>query len=323
MSEIWVVVEHLRGQLTETTGLMLAAARSLAEAAGGLVTALLLGHEVGGLTGRLGKADRVLGLDHPSLAGFNPDAWLEAVCAVLPDPRPRAVLFGHTTMGMDLACGVSQRLGLPMVAQCRRLEMEEGRPVFRGLTCAGRLTASGPLPEPACVVSIMPGGYKPEEGLVEGSPPVEMLPAPAALEQARTRLRGWIEPESGDVDIAAETILVSVGRGLQQQDNLHLANDLAEALGGVVSASRPVVDQGWLPTSRLVGKSGKSVKPKLYLAVGISGAPEHLEGVAGFETMVAINTDEAAPIFDVATHGAAVDALELLPLLTEKVRQAR
>ena len=139
----------------------------------------------------------------------------------------------------------------------------------------------------------------------------------------RIALRQYIEPAVTDVDIAKEPILVAVGRGIQNQDNLSLAEELAEALGGVVCASRPVVDQGWLPPTRLVGKSGKRVRPKLYLALGISGAPEHVQAITDSEVIVAVNIDPAAPIFDVAQYGAIVDLFDLLPVLTEKIRQAR
>jgi electron transfer flavoprotein alpha subunit len=118
-------------------------------------------------------------------------------------------------------------------------------------------------------------------------------------------------------------VLVAVGRGIQQKDNLELAEELAEALGTVVAASRPIIDQNWLPTSRLVGKSGKAVKPKVYLALGISGAPEHAEGISGSDMIIAINTDPAAPIFNQARYGAEVDILDLLPVLTEKVKEAK
>ena len=121
------------------------------------------------------------------------------------------------------------------------------------------------------------------------------------------------------MDIAKESIVIYVGRGIQNRDNLQLAERLATALGGVVAGSRPVVDQGWLPTTRLVGKSGKQVKPKLYVAVGISGAPEHMEGVPDAELMIAVNTDEKAPIFDAAQYGTTCDALELMPALSEQL----
>ncbi len=116
---------------------------------------------------------------------------------------------------------------------------------------------------------------------------------------------------------------MSVGRGIQNKDNIELANELAEALGCAVSASRPVVDQGWMPISRMVGKSGKSVKPKVYLALGISGAPEHVEGMSASDVIIAVNTDPNAPIFNVAKYGTTVDLLDLAPVLTEQVRQAK
>ena len=146
---------------------------------------------------------------------------------------------------------------------------------------------------------------------------------PVPLDGLKIKLKGYIEPEAGGIDITKESILVSVGRGIGQQDNLKLAEELAAALGGAVSASRPIVDQGWLPTSRLVGKSGKSVKPRLYLALGISGAPEHHEGMSDAECIVAVNTDEKAPILDYAQYGVMVDALKLMPVLTARVKQAK
>ncbi len=130
----------------------------------------------------------------------------------------------------------------------------------------------------------------------------------------------WVLPEAGDVDITQHDLLVAVGRGIQQKDNLELAEELAQALGGAVCASRPVVDHGWLPPTRQVGKSGMTVKPKLYLALGISGAPEHQEGMKGAELIIAVNTDSKAPIFDVAHFGAEVDVLELLPALTQAIQ---
>ncbi len=132
-----------------------------------------------------------------------------------------------------------------------------------------------------------------------------------------------ILPDTTDVDITQQDVLVAVGRGIQQQENIELAEELAQALGGAVCASRPIVDQNWLPTTRQVGKSGMIVKPKVYFALGISGAPEHQEGMKGADLIIAVNTDPRAPIFDVAQYGAEIDVLDLLPALTEAVRAGK
>jgi len=168
----------------------------------------------------------------------------------------------------------------------------------------------------------VPGGYKPEAGRLPGPKEVVRKAPSAALEGLRITLKQYIEPQAADVDIAKEPMLVAIGRGIQQADNIALAEALAQALGGVVCGSRPVVDQGWLPVPRLVGKSGVSVKPKCYVALGVSGAPEHVEGISGAELIIAVNTDPRAPIFNVAHFGTLLSMFDLLPALTEKIRQA-
>ena len=188
--------------------------------------------------------------------------------------------------------------------------------------CGGKIMVEGELPGPTALVTMVPGGFKPEQGK-STQPPTMTAGTVTGLEELRVTLKQYIEPEAGDVDISKEPILISVGRGIQNQDNIALAEELAEALNGVVCASRPVVDQNWLPTTRLVGKSGKQVKPKIYLALGISGAPEHVEAITGSDVIIAINTDPTAPIFSIAKYGAVIDLLDLAPVLTEQVRQAK
>jgi electron transfer flavoprotein alpha subunit len=321
--DVWVVVETLRGEVLEITYTMLAAGRVLADGLGGKLTAVLAGSDATGLAGTLGAADNVTYVDHPALADFTPDAYRRTIVGLARGAPPRAMLLGHSSMGMDLAGGISVELSAPLVSACQTLGMEAGRPRYVSLSCGGKVLAEGELPEPTCLITLVPGGHKPQDGRKQGAPPVTQVAPPVALDDLRVKLKGYVEPETGDVDITKESILASVGRGIGQRDNIALAEELAAALGGAVSSSRPVVDQGWLPSSRLVGKSGHSVKPRLYLALGISGAPEHAEGMRDAECIVAINTDEKAPIFDFAQYGAMVDVLKLMPLLTEKIKQAR
>ena len=322
-NDIYVVIEHLRGQVTNISYVMLAAAHEMARATGGKVTAVILGHDVEPLASDL-AADRVLYMEHPAFADFVSDAYQRALANLIQAQMPRAVLFGDTTIGGDVAAWLAAHLSLPLVSACRTVRADAARGAIKFVSqiCGGKIMAEGNLPEPTALVMMVPGGYKPEQGRAAQPPPLERIDAPA-LDDLRVTVKEYVEPAVGDVDIAKEQVLVSIGRGIQNQDNVELAEELAKALGGVVAGSRPVIDQGWLPSTRLVGKSGKSVKPKLYLALGISGAPEHVEAIDQSEMIVAINTDTTAPIFDLAKFGAPVDMLDLMPVLTEKVKQAK
>lgn len=315
--DIYIVVEHLQGQVADISYIMVTAARTLAQAAGGEVVAVLLGHEAQGLASKL-AVDQVLYVDHPALADFAPDAYQKVLANLISEKEPRAVLFGNTSIGADVASVLSARLGLPLVNSCQNTTAD-GKLVSK--ICGGKIMTESGLPDSTTLVTMIPGGYKPEEGQSETPPGITQLEAPA-LEDLCVTLKQYIEPEVGDVDISTESILIAVGRGISNEDNIELAEELAEALGGVVCASRPVVDQGWLPTSRMVGKSGKSVKPKLYFALGISGAPEHVEGISGSERIIAINSDPTAPIFDVAQYGIEIDLFDLIEVLIEKAQEA-
>lgn len=319
--DIFVVVEHLRGQVSDISYAALAAARVMAGASGGKVVALLLGNQVQDLAKDL-AADQVWYVENPALADFTSDAYQQTLAGLIGDNAPRAVLFGDTSIGGDVAAWLSSRLNLPLVSYCQKVQAEGGEIKFVSQICGGKIMAEGTLPGPTVLVMMVPGGFKAEQGKSAQPPAVTKVAAPA-LEGLRVAVKSYVEPAGGDVDISKEAILVSVGRGIGSQDDLELAEELASTLGGVVSASRPVVDQGWLPATRMVGKSGKMVKPKLYLALGISGAPEHTEGITDSELVIAVNTDPAAPIFDIAKYGAEVDILDLLPVLTEQIQQAK
>jgi electron transfer flavoprotein alpha subunit len=319
--DIHVVVEHLRGQVADITYVSLAAARRLAGGTGGGVTAVLLGHDDERLAGDLG-VDRVLYIDDPALADFNPEHYASILTEVIGADPPRCVVFGDTSMGAGIAGVLSARLELPLVSRCHSVEATADALRFVSQICGGKILVEGALPGPTSLLTMVPGGYQPEEGRGEAAP--ELIRTPVSpLEASRVTFNGYQEPAAGDIDISSLPILVAVGRGIANEDNVEMAGELAEALGGAVCASRPVVDQGWLPTTRMVGKSGKRVKPDVYLALGISGAPEHVEGMSGSELTIAVNTDPGAPIFDVAQYGSEVDLLDLLPVLIEQVRAAK
>jgi len=318
--DIYVVIEHLQGQVAEISYTMLAAAREMAGGSGGQVVGVLLGKNAQKLAENL-AADKVLYVDHPALEEFNPAAYLAVLPALIEEKQPKAVLLGSTTIGSDIAGGLSYKLNVPLISQCQQVILEGSVIKTVSKICGGKIMTETELPETTTLVTMIPGGFAPEDGQGQGAA-VETVAAPS-LDGLRVKLSSYIEPEAADVDLEKEPIIVAVGRGIQTEDNIELAQDLADLLGGAVAGSRPVVDQGWLATSRLVGKSGKRVKSKLYLTLGISGAPEHVEGITGSETIIAINSDPAAPIFNVAKYGANVDLFDLIDPLIEKVREAK
>jgi len=307
--------------VTDMAYMALAQAKELAAASGGKVVGVLLGHNAAGLANDL-AADKVLLYDNAALSDFTWDAYLKVLAGLVKAEMPRLALLGETTIGADTASGLSARLGLPLVGNCQRIRYTSGKFNYTSQVCGGKLLAQGVLPDGTVLVTLAPGAFKAEQGKSATPPLVVTIPI-QPLEGLRVKLSHYVEPKGGDVDISKEALLVSIGRGVQNQDNIEMAQELAEALGAVVTGSRPVTDQGWLATSRLVGKSGKSVHPRLYLALGISGAPEHTEAITGSEIIIAINTDPVAPIFNLAKYGAVVDMLDLLPVLTDQVRQAK
>jgi electron transfer flavoprotein alpha subunit len=317
MSDVWVVAEHLEGKLSDLTLEMLGKGRELAE--GGGLVAVLMGHGVADLTGELGAAHRVLVIEDAMLAGYTPETHGQALGELVKARAPRLVMIGNTAVGMDLATGLSGQLGLPLVAYCKDLRAENGSVVAVSQLYGGKILVESVLEGGEGIVTVLAGAFKADPGKAAGRPQVEEVPCPA-LGSPRIRFKKLLRPPTGDVDISKESVLVSVGRGIQSQDNLPLVEDLAKALGGALAASRPIVDNGWLPKTRQVGKSGMTVKPKLYVAVGISGAPEHLEGMRDAELIIAINPDAGAPIFEAAHYGIAADLFDIVPLLTERLQ---
>jgi electron transfer flavoprotein alpha subunit len=260
----------------------------------------------------------VLTVDHPALTDYTPEAWEKALLHLVNERQPRLVLIANTTIGMDLGAGLSAAWGAPLVAYTVRLEADGSDIVATAQVYGGKLLAEVELSGDRGICTVVAGSF-PAAGAGAGSPAVEAVPPPAGLDDLKTSFLTMVEPEGGDVDITGAEMLVSVGRGIGSQDNLEEVQELADALGAPLSASRPITDAGWLPKTRQVGKSGLKVKPKVYLTFGISGAPEHLEGMRDAELIIACNTDEAAPIFDVAHYGTTVDLFDLVPALTDKV----
>jgi electron transfer flavoprotein alpha subunit len=314
-NDILVLADHLRGQLSDATLELVGKAKELVGATGGQAVVALLGAP--DLAGQITGADTVLTVDHPALADYTPEAWEKALLHIVTERQPRLVLIANTTIGMDLGAGLSAAWGAPLVAYAVRLEADGGDIVATAQVYGGKLLVEAALSGDRGICTVVAGSFPAAAG--GGSPAVESVAPPAGLDDRKTSFLTMVEPEAGDVDITGADLLVSVGRGIGSQDNLEEVQELADALGAPLSASRPITDAGWLPKTRQVGKSGLKVKPKVYLTFGISGAPEHLEGMRDAELIIACNTDEAAPIFDVAHYGTTIDLFDLVPALNDKV----
>lgn len=311
-SDIFVITEQMDGKFSDVSFEMVGKARELASTWGGQVTAVVPG---GGMEADGFASNSTIHVRDKVLDQFNSEAYGKVIEALVKEGAPRLVMFGWTAAGMDLAAWLSARLGKPCVAYARDLCIEDNALVVNSQVYGGKMLAEVVPEGDMAIVACLAGSFPMEAG--QGSTAAIAIPLPVPLDDLRVKFVEAIKPAGGDVDITAQTKLVSIGRGIGGKENIELAEELAEKLGAAVSASRPVVDAGWLPRTRQVGKSGLKVKPKLYLMLGISGAPEHLEGMKSAELIIAINTDKKAPIFNVAHYGATADLFEVAEAMLE------
>ncbi len=316
--DIFLFIEHIQGQVSDISYIMAAAARDLAKSEDCGVVGILFGSGAEGLKESL-AVDKVVYCDHPDLAEFSSDAYKRTLISLLDEYTPRAILFGNTTLGADVSSSLAAHSEFPIINSC--IKVSDSGSIISQI-CGGKIMVDSKLADKTTLITVNPGGYKPDEGQSDSSPETISF-SPPDLENLKVKLVQYIEPEAGDVDISQEKILIAIGRGIQTEDNIELADELATLLGGEVCASRPVIDQGWLPTSRLVGRSGKKVKPDLYLSLGISGATEHIEAITDSKTIIAINSDPDAPIFDIAQYGIEVDLFDFIDPLLEQIESAK
>jgi electron transfer flavoprotein alpha subunit len=311
-NDIFVITEHMDGKFSDVSFEMMGKARELASALGGQAVAVVIG---GGVDANVFASDATIHVDDAALSNFNPEAYGKVIEALVKEKSPKFVLFGWTITGMDLAAWLSARTGAPCAAYAKDVRVEGGAVVVSSQVYGGKLTAEVAPEGDMAIVACLAGSFPAEAG--QGSTAATTMASPVDLSSLKVKFVEAIKPEGGDVDITAQTKLVSVGRGIGGKENIELAEELAEKLGAALSCSRPVVDAGWLPRTRQVGKSGLKVKPKMYLMLGISGAPEHLEGMKSAELIIAVNTDKKAPIFNVAHYGTTADLFEVAEAMLE------
>ena len=315
-ANVLVLAEHDGQGVSEGTYELLGVAHELAAALGGAVEVALLGPRT--LARAFGSAEVVVNVDHPALAAYLSEAYERTLVALLVERAPRLLLVSNATVGLDLASALAVRWDAALATGARALRVEGDEVIATSSILGGTVHTELVLSGERLIASVAGGAAT--AASVAGEAAVIDVAPPASLDGLRMTLRGVSEVVAADVDIAAAPLLVSVGRGIESEENLEMVQELADALGAPLSASRPVVDAGWLSKSRQVGQSGQRVKPKAYVAFGISGAPEHLEGMRLAELIIACNTDAGAPIFAVAHYGTTTDLFDLVPALADRLR---
>ena len=314
---VLAVADHRRGELRDVSYELVTAGRELAESLGTELHVAVVSGDVEAFAEHLSLdgVDTVHTVAHGE--EFNHDVYVQALEALDAEVDPTVLLMPNSVNGLDYAPAVASSLGLPLVSDAIALAWDDGLTVTREMY-ASKVETTVDVGADRVAVTIRGGEWGPTED--PGSPAVEAFDLTVDESRVRSRVTGFEEVGGGDVDIADADVLVSVGRGIEEEENIELVEELADAMGATLSASRPIVDNGWLPKNRQVGQAGKVVTPDVYLAIGISGAVQHVAGMKGAETIIAINTDPNAPIFDIADYGIVGDLFDVVPALVEQFR---
>jgi len=323
--DILVLVEQSEGKIESMTSQLLAIGRQLAAEMKVELVAAAIGHRMENVVETLQGSgiDRILVVDDPALALAAGEVQAHVFAEVARQIEPRLVLVGYSLIGMELTPAIASKLGMNAFTNCVNLELRDGaitvtRPLFDGT-----MHAHIALEETATAVVALQKGSAPATAPSAKKAVVQSITMDVKSIPSRSRVLEITEEPKGDVDLGKAEIIVAVGRGIGDKEKIHFTAELAEALGGTLACSRPVVDVGWLPRERQVGASGKSVAPKVYVACGISGAIQHLTGMRDSKLIIAINKDPNAPIFQVAHIGVVGDLFEIVPALTKAAQEAQ
>ncbi len=321
MSEIYILIEYRQNEIRDISFELLACGRELAEENNSTVTAVILGYNTEKIVEKIeSQAHRVLVYDNEVFKEFNSETYQIALADLIQKNNPFLFLIGHTAFGMDLCPALATQLNIPFTTDCLDMEIsgKELRVVRHMFD--GKLAAKVLLRENSSyMLTVRAGCFPATESSLKTE--IEKLDSPVSETPDYRKFLEYIEAVAGGVDITKSDIVVGIGRGIKEQDNLAMIEEFAAAIGGVVGCSRPIVDSDWLPKDRQIGSSGKVIKPKLYIAIGISGAFQHVAGMKGAETIVAINKDANAPIFHEADYGIVDDLFKVIPVLKEKIAE--
>ena len=326
MSGVLVILEQHAGTWNRMSFEALAAGQQLAATLDVPCSAAVIGSGIAPLAAELGEKqlEKVFAVDHALLAEYTADGYVLALEQLVKQTTPAYVIFPHTYQVRDFAPALATRFRRVLISDVVAIHAEaSGAPAFVRQLLQGKLNADyKQSAEAPTFVSIQAGTFR-SDAVTSGTAPIETVAPTIEASQIRNKPGERFRESASTVDLTAAPVIVSVGRGIGEQDNIPIIEELATALGAELAASRPICDNGWLPMERQVGSSGQTVAPKLYLAVGISGAIQHLVGMKGSKAVIAINKDENAPIFEVADFGIVGDLFEIVPALTKAIQAAK
>ena len=323
MAEIFVLVEQ--GQIRDITYEMLTKAREIAERTNNELTAVLLGNNVAEHAKALAEyAKNVILVQDPKLENFNSEAYKKILTKLITEHKPSLVMIGHTSYGIELAPRLAAALNTPLATDCIDITYEADTLTVTRQMYGGKVNVKATLRKAEThMITTRQATFAPQKPATPTNGQIMETPSPLTEEITTKRFLQYVLPPPGGVDITAAEKLVGIGRGIKDQANMPMMEDLAKTLGAVLACSRPIVDKGWLPNDRQVGSSGKTVKPKLYLALGISGAFQHILGMKSSDLIIAVNKDPKAPIFSFADYGIVEDLFKILPSLKNKINEVR
>ncbi len=323
---ILVFAEHRNGVFNKTSFEAIAAAQNLGGELGQSVTAVVLGANFNSLAEEIAayKLDKVIYADNAKLAEYTPDAYTDAMEQVVRAVAPALVVMPHTYLVRDFAPKLAARFQKGLISDCLRASVDEGKPIFSRRIFLGKMDADVVAEgESPVFATFQSGAYRADQAAKGDGGAANVETMTVEVGEVRMQPEPAFQEVKQAVDLSKADIIVAVGRGIKSQENLALVEQLAQTLGAEVAASRPICDAGWLPIDRQIGSSGQTVAPKLYLALGISGAIQHLVGMKNAATIVAVNKDAEAPIFDIADYGIVGDLFEVIPVLTEEIKKMK
>jgi electron transfer flavoprotein alpha subunit len=322
---IHVVAEQRNGKLNRASFETIAAAQAIARQAGWVVEVVLPGHGIEAAAQELAATavGRVYALESDALAAYTSDGYVAALKAFVQEKQPKLVLFPHTYQVRDFAPRLALALDRTLISDATGYKLEDGVLLFTRQMFQGKFAADVSFGgEAPWMATLQIGAFRGDQA-ERGTAPVEPVAAQVADGTVRVIPHEVFQEAKQTVDLSQAKVIVAVGRGIKEQKNLALAENLAAALGGEVAASRPICDNGWLPLERQIGSSGQTVAPKLYIGLGVSGAIQHIVGMKGARTIVAINKDPEAPIFEIADVAVVGDLFQIVPALTEEIKKAK